>query len=647
MIRTLQAISRYWILIVLAVGFYVGWEHYGNAWTTPLLYLGVMVVGWFYYAWKKRKAFKADGRTPPNPFRLLWLSFLDGYRYVHLLRKWDLACRSEKVVSGRDKAVPWLRRIRFTPDSDTASAFVKPSSLGLAIADVVASQARIGEILGVRDMVVRPGDKVGVALMKFYWADPLGRLLPIRDMPVARQPGTVAYGVRRDGSAATLDLNKSFLTGGLTGTGKSSILWAILADLIRQQIPVVLWVSDPKGGMELDALERMVGKLGGTFRIERYSTNSKDTLKMVQDFEKLMRTRQADMKAAGIRKHVPTMEHPHMLLVLDELLPLHAMIRKGTEGELGAILFEGRAAGFTVGANAQIGHAAVLGELRNLIPQRLCLGMPTPQSTDTILGQGAEQQGAICSELGKDVKRNAGLGFSVDENGKLAKFRAAYVSDADTPTVAAGLILDGMVTADTPHATTKAEPVFVYRRYDLSGRLLYVGITNRPYDSQGRFAHPKFGSKGRFAQHRREDFTTDCPICEAPCKWWEKHVTPFEHDPQCAPDAVPYPDRATALKVEEAAIKNELPLFNRVHNGGNPLVRRARALFVGHRDRRFAARVAVPVDPERLIEPVAEPQAAQDELAAPAASRRPRRRPAAPESPTEPRELAEIHWGAE
>lgn len=82
----------------------------------------------------------------------------------------------------------------------------------------------------------------------------------------------------------------------------------------------------------------------------------------------------------------------------------------------------------------------------------------------------------------------------------------------------------------------RVERTALYRFWDIQGRLLYVGITNSP--------------DLRWAQH-----AADKP-------WWER----VHHKQVCAW----YPSRSRAEAAERMAIMCERPLYNVIHNQGNP-----------------------------------------------------------------------------
>lgn len=88
---------------------------------------------------------------------------------------------------------------------------------------------------------------------------------------------------------------------------------------------------------------------------------------------------------------------------------------------------------------------------------------------------------------------------------------------------------EGLLSAPfAPYVTTE-----LYRHFDSEGTLLYIGIS--------------LSALARTAAHKSSG-------------WWGD-VTRIEIER--------YPTRACALKAEEAAIRDEMPLHNKQHNGGD------------------------------------------------------------------------------
>jgi len=542
------------------------------------------------------------------------------WRIFWLRHDWNKALTQEKIVAGREKAVPFLSRPRTTPDLDI-EAFVKPRRIGLTLSDIAAHGPRIAEICGATELVLIRGDKVGVGLIKMYWTDPLQRLLPIQELPAAPKIGDatpLVYGVRAGRRPAWIDLALSLLIGGITGSGKSSLMWALFCSIIWQRIPVELWVSDAKGGVEMRAFAPHVDPDSPrSFRVARYVTSADATVKLVTDALKVMRDRQ--LKQGG-RKHRATLDSRHIIVVLDELLPLQDMlsgVKGGVKSPLGQIAFEGRASGVSIWANAQIGQKSAIGDFRDLVPQRLAMKTKSAINTDMILGDDATKDGALCHTL--NLATQKGVGYSTDDGNNPTRFRAAYVDDEAMDRIAQGLLPLGMKPVDEDKVVDVApETVYVYKVYgpmpEQTGlKLYYVGISNKP--------------GLRFAQHDKRDYVEHCPICpdHGPCRWWNIHVTPFMADPERCPDPTKYKDRKTAKSIEQTAIEDELPVMNKVHNGGNRLQRRARAIVRGGFGRRKAAKLALEDDekparkwralPRRQSNPVSPISAVDDDLA--------------------------------
>jgi len=419
----------------VTAGFIVaGWEATG-ALLVPVILWTVYGVGQAArWGRARRWAMVGAGMPSPSTRALVGAFWAERRRLGHLSRQWATACRILRLTAGTDRLVPRL----YDPASDLngdVSARIASGRIGVSVEDVAKNAARIAEVIGCREVVVTR-TAPGCADVRFYWSDPLGRGLSLAELPVSR-PGLISYGIRRDGSPATVRQDLSVLVGGSTGTGKSNVIAAMLADLVRSGVPVDLYISDPKGGIEMTWLSRHVGQQMGPLRVRQYVDSAADTVQMVKDAHKAMRCRQRGQEGA---KHTPTRDNPLVVIVLDELLPLHEQIRQGTKSELGQILFEGRAAGYVAWCNSQLGHASELGSLRNLIPQRVCFGVPTAETTDTVLGTSAEARGARCSRLDEP-----GLFYSAsDDTRALEKGRAPLVRLEDQDRIAAGRTPKGM-----------------------------------------------------------------------------------------------------------------------------------------------------------------------------------------------------------
>jgi predicted GIY-YIG superfamily endonuclease len=315
-----------------------------------------------------------------------------------------------------------------------------------------------------------------------------------------------------------------------------------LAGLIVAQIPVRLRVIDPAGGVELAALGEAYERGLGTdlFRVHRYTDSAAGAEAIIKEMRGAMDGRLRSMKAKGVRLHKPTIEEPLDLLLTDELLLLGKLLKEGVHGDMGQVKTVGRKAGFSEIACTQIGEKVQLGPMRELYPRRKCFRTNTREQTETILGSGGRADQAPAHRISDSTP---GVGYSYDDTtGRMLKYRAAYFTDAQCQQIAQGEIPAGM-----EHFLAPPEPEGDHALYRLNTRAardgsrkrLYVGISNEP--------------ARRFEEHRRDKrWAKDVDWADATLglKW--------------------YPSRAEALAAEAEAIRDELPVHNKVHNQDNP-----------------------------------------------------------------------------
>lgn len=466
-----------------------------------------------------------------------------------LEKQWPLACKRAGLRGPDGGDVPGLRKVR-PLGSGTLQATVRSGDIGIPVSDVQAAAATVAEIIGCREVVV---DKVepGVAKVTFHWRDPIGRVLPLADLPVAPK-GRIAYGIRQDGSAATVNLMQSILIGGLTRHGKSNIDWSLLADLNRQGVPVEAYVSDPKEGLELQEFERAMAEAAALrsepptlLRIRSYAPDAKSTAQMVADAEKACKARKYYLKQDGVRKlEAPTAAHPLVVVILDEALALTAMLKQGEDSPLGRLLYMGATAGYVVWMNTQAAQLEILGNLRRFIPQRICVATDAPGNTDSVLGQYAESKGAKCSEI-----RDPGVGYSLAEGeARPKKFRAALVTDAETRDIARGRlpkkVADNHQRLFDLHTEATERKCGLYRWYHIDAT---PGVDRPGYIGES------YNVMIREAQHNAalREFMQGSV----------KRTVEY------------YPSKKAAKAAEKAAIEAEQPIYNKAMNGRNPFRR--------------------------------------------------------------------------
>lgn len=449
-------------------------------------------------AWARRGS--DAGLRQSDAARFLW-------RARRVRQRWALACEAATLTPHRNGRPPRLRKVRGTAGGGI-TALVNVGSAGRTAADVAESADEIAAVLGCREVAVEQ-ISLGAARLTLAWGDALSSLRRLSDLPPA-PTGQAAYGVVASGAPATIRWDLSTLVVGLSGSGKSNIAWALLAGLHQAAVPVRLRVLDPAGGVELDSLKATA---------HDYTDDAAKAEELVKRMARAMDARLADMARRGVRKHSPTQAEPLDLLIIDELLLLHDMLRKGAASPLGKILSVGRKAGFVVLGLSQLSQVDALGRTRDLFPQRICLATRSREMTDAVLGDGSERDGARCSAISN---RTPGIGFAFQEGHRgLLRFRAAYVSDVEARQVA-----DGSLPMRPPGRVQVA----LYRWFDAGDQLLYVGVTDH--------------LPGRSKEHAESQ------------PWWEQTARQ---------DVEFYGSRREALAAEKLAIQTEAPVHNVVH----------------------------------------------------------------------------------
>ncbi|MBF6212244.1 hypothetical protein IU433_17520 [Nocardia puris] len=232
-------------------------------------------------------------------------------------------------------------------------------------------------------------------------------------------------GVREDGDPWLLRiLYVHILLAGAMGSGKGSVLWSILNALgpaIKAKL-VDVRLADPKGGAEFGRGENRL--------FTRFAVDGASILIMLGEAVTEMDERLARMRAAGIRKLVPTVDEPLILIIIDEAASLSSYATRDEQEQFrqltGLLLSKGRAAGVTVIAALQDPSKETMPN-RQLFPVRIGLRLDEPTQNAMVHGQGAKDRGARCDEISDQTP---GVGY-VGEDGstEFIRVRAFWVSD--------------------------------------------------------------------------------------------------------------------------------------------------------------------------------------------------------------------------
>lgn len=456
---------------------------------------------------------------------------LTGSKHAQTLRKgWPRAVSAADLTlsgSGRKILTPKLSQISIaSEDGDQVTALVDMSTVGRTSTELSTRIDRVAASLHAFQIKV---ERISPAHARITVAfsppnkrryDPQNETLDLEQYPITLDPTT----------EASLILTKSILIGGESESGKSNLVWYILSQLNDHHIPYRLHVIDPAGGVELADLE-------DSPLTRQYTDRLSGIQPLTQAFRQSMDQRLALMKQRRARRHFPTPQEPVEICIIDEILLAKSQLKSGdVDSPLGEVLTAGRKALHIVIACSQLGEKAVIGQIRDLFPQRLCLRTRSQDITDAVLGSNATVDGAVCHRINR---RGEGYVYT-DQSGVFEKFQAPLVRE--THSIAQG----GVTLPYSPQPTSRAQTLrqrrkgrtFVYQFFNQDDpyhpeytRPCYVGITHNP--------------RQRFKKHEQE----------WPQATWLSII-------QSRTKIQAYPDWDTAKDMETDLIKYYQPIFN-------------------------------------------------------------------------------------
>lgn len=417
---------------ILAAHLGLLWTHLRYGWT-PFLATAITAVT-ILAGWR--------AAHPPSFSRYVWQPARSRYRRAYTYRRrWQPAHATVGLTirAGRREHLPELLRVHSTREVDRVRVRMLP---GQTVVDYSERGEQLAQTFGVLDVRARavtgrPHEVELLALTR----DPLARRVPVEEPADPVNLAAVPVGVREDGQPLTLPVwtdrgTTHLLVAGVTGAGKGSVVWSLLAGLgpaIRDGL-VSVWAIDPKGGAELS---------GGAPLFDRfvYGGRTADGAPWQTAIAALLDEAVAAMQArllamrdprrpgGPIRVHTPTTAEPVLVLIVDEVASITAYapsdIRRRVEAALSLLLSQGRAAGVSVVLATQDPRKETLG-FRDLIPLRVALRTVEPVA-DLILGAGMRARGARTDRIDRDLP---GVGYVLDEGGsEPVRVRFAYVDD--------------------------------------------------------------------------------------------------------------------------------------------------------------------------------------------------------------------------
>lgn len=459
----------------------------------------VIAVGAAAASWRAVRIGRSWGGSPGVWPTLSALSSA-GWRVWVLRRDWPSAADAVKLTVTATGAPCHLGKVTMRSPM-RAEAVIRVAGTNAAGWDKLAGEPMtlLARELGLRSVTIEPlRSKPKLGLLTFYWASRLDGTLGIAELP-APQAGWAMFGIGEDDKAVGLRLDVSTLFVGESRSGKSSTAWAMVCSTLEQQAlsgghPVEWWLID-QSQTEFASLVPSVG--------DRYAKGQNQAIGLLRRLQEECGRRAEWLEQRGKRKWEPGMEGmPRIILIVDEFLMLinKRMNRKaGTqaEGLLTYVLSQAAKYGVVVWAGSQAGQIAVVGQLRELFQQRLCLSSASRAMTDCALGEGANAAGADCHNL--VVPRDAGMGWvRHDDRSGYRKFRAVFVTDAHAGQIGRGHLPDDLLRARGKPGRAVAKPGWVYVLWSWQAEdglrdCLYVGMTSEA-DPADRWRDHVFGA---------------------------------------------------------------------------------------------------------------------------------------------------------
>ncbi|MEW9549711.1 FtsK/SpoIIIE domain-containing protein [Nonomuraea sp. NPDC050783] len=404
--------------VAVSVPAVLGFAWYQYGWPLAVCLLGVTVLSLAAWAFIDRESF-----TGFVGWRLLaWWRLMSVYR-----RHWQ----SVMDVSGLGKRIngrvylPRLIRVQCDGWADRITVRMLRGQAVKDWSDRIDNLAHGFGVTSCRVALI----KGGRLLLIFPRRDPLATPIPALPVPLEPTVGPVEIGKQEDGRPLRLKVHGTHvLIAGATGAGKGSFLW----DTIRGLLPAMraglaeVWALDPKL-MELS--------FGRELFQGRYAADPADCADLLEEAVSVMQKRAA--RFAGLqRSHVPTIEGPFVLVLVDEVAFLTAyqpdkQLRQRISAALATLATQGRSVGIGVMAALQDPRKEVM-NIRNLFPDKIALRLDESEQVDMVLGDGARDRGALADHISPIPEQGAGVAYMrLETSPEPIRVRAAYVSDTD------------------------------------------------------------------------------------------------------------------------------------------------------------------------------------------------------------------------
>jgi len=397
----------------LAAGWvYLGWPAVAGLITGPAVLLAV-------WRWRWPSSFT---RCVATLVRGRWRAWYYRRRWMPVMTIGKLAVTYQGRV-----LLPVLGKVTSTGYIDrVAVALVS----GQSAADIAARADNLAHGFGAILCRVR-SSRPGAVVLELVRHDALAAIIPALPIPSRPDLRALLVGRREDGQPWAIRLHGTHvLIAGATGAGKASLLWSIVRAFMAATVAGLVrpLAADPKL-MELAYGRAIFDRYGA------YAADPADIAAMLDAEVVAMQARAAQL-AGRHRVHVPTVEHPFVVIFVDEVAFLTAYhpdkgLRERIRSALATLTTQGRAVGYCVVAALQDPRKEVL-PIRNLFPDRIAMRLDEPEQVDMVLGDGARDRGALADQISTDEATGAGVAYvRLADDPDPVRVRAAWVSDPD------------------------------------------------------------------------------------------------------------------------------------------------------------------------------------------------------------------------
>jgi S-DNA-T family DNA segregation ATPase FtsK/SpoIIIE len=407
-------------VVLVAIGLVLLWTNVGP-WSATAAVLSLMVglAGW--RLWWPASFAAVVGNRARALARWFWT-----YRRV-----WQPAMITANLAQHRDgtEYLPQLLAVTSTRWVDRVRVRLLP---GQTLDDWADMAHRLAQSFAVDSCRIHSTNDVQVVEVWCLRRDPLTDPIAPSE-PADLELGGLQVGRNENGLPFLLALlGHHLLVVGATGSGKGSVIWSIICQLLPGLLDrsVRLWVIDPKGGMELAPGQPLFDRFAHGEATTDGEAWEESFAQLLDDAVAVMRERQDRLRGVT-RLHQPTPADPLIVIIIDELASLTAYVsdrglRKRIDAALSLLLSQGRAVGVSVVAAVQDPRKDTI-PVRDLFPTRICLRVTEPEHVTLTLGAGIRAKGAHAERIRHDLP---GVGFvQVDGIPEPTRVRFTHVTD--------------------------------------------------------------------------------------------------------------------------------------------------------------------------------------------------------------------------